>query len=40
MTRRRYSVQPIKRGQDVLIVIGEHLDRARIEACFEPTEKQ
>ena len=40
MTRRQHSVQPIKRGQEVLIVIGEHLDRTRIEACFEPTEKQ
>ena len=35
MTRRRQSVQPIKRGQEVLIVIGENLDRARIAAYFE-----
>lgn len=40
MTRCRQSVQPIKRGQEVLIVIGEHLDRARIAAYFEPTEKR
>ena len=32
MTRCRQSVQPIKRGQEVLIVIGEHLDRTRIAA--------
>ena len=35
MTRCRQSVQPIKRGQEVLIVIGEHLDRTRIAAYFE-----
>lgn len=40
MTRRRQSVQPIKRGQEVLIVIGEHLDRTRIAAYFEPAEKR
>ena len=40
MTRRRQSVQPIARGQEVLIAIGEHLDRARIAAYFEPMEKR
>ena len=34
MTKREHRVQPIRRGQEVLIVIGEHLDQARMEACF------
>ena len=34
MTRQEQRVQPIANGQEVLIVIGEHLDKARMEACF------
>ena len=40
MTRREHSVQPVKRGQEVLIVIGEHLDQARMEVWFKQAAKQ
>ena len=40
MTKREHSVQPIRRGQEVLIVIGEHLDKGRLEVRFAQVKKE
>ena len=33
-TKKEISVNPISHGQDVIIVIGEDLDRNEIDRCF------
>lgn len=34
-TKKELAVSPINKGQDIIIVIGEHLNQTAIEACFE-----
>lgn len=34
VTRQEQRIRPIAKGQEVLIVIGEHLNQSRIEACL------
>ena len=35
-TKEQFSLAPVEKGQEVLIVIGEQLNEAAINACFDP----
>lgn len=35
-TKEQFSLAPVEKGQEVLIVIGEQLDEAAVNACFDP----
>ena len=35
-TKEQFSLAPVEKGQEVLIVIGEQLNEAVINACFDP----